>query len=372
MTKNPGRQSAEKYLQQVCSLGLQWQQVMPTILETLHDIVPSYGNTFLAANPHGDVVDIYDESPDAPSILPVYADSFLNRKEREVFVGWRNAGDFRSAVDFDRLMTVDRPRFLRHAFYHEVLKPVGFFYGAHVALREGSELRGYVQFKRNKRGGRYARAELRRIDWAARFINHALAPVARQGDGTLYSPDVSKQGLIIADARGRIQHLSSTARRLISLSCLSPVSKLRRSLESVEGSQLPDALASLCATASAIANDALVAEPPSRVLRNAWGEFHFHAYMLEPSCNEVSDPLVGISVTWFKPIAAKVLGAVKPYGLSMRQIQTCVLLAMGLSAGEIAGRLGVRESTVVSHRKEIYNRVGVNNRAELLGRLVSA
>lgn len=49
-----------------------------------------------------------------------------------------------------------------------------------------------------------------------------------------------------------------------------------------------------------------------------------------------------------------------------------MLLAQGLGAGEIAARLGIRESTGVSHRKAFYVRMEVRNRAELLSRLIAS
>lgn len=220
----PANRNAEKYLQQVCSLGLRWQEVMPTIMDTLHHIVPSYGNCFFAANQQGDVVDIFDERPEAQSVTALYAEHFLNRKEKEVFIGWRNAGTFRSAVDFDRLLKVDRRQFMRHELYNEVLKPIGYYYGAHVVLRAGSELRGYLQVERGRKSGRYTAAELRRLDRAGAFIQYALGPAPVVDDDLLYSPDVNQQGMIVAHRTGRIQHESKTARQPLHLSCFSRVS----------------------------------------------------------------------------------------------------------------------------------------------------
>ncbi|HSH43737.1 MAG TPA: helix-turn-helix transcriptional regulator, partial [Arenicellales bacterium] len=145
-----------------------------------------------------------------------------------------------------------------------------------------------------------------------------------------------------------------------------------RTLQSVEASRLPLPIARLCHIVADIGNDKLVPEPPSHVLRNAWGEFHFRAYELESLGEHASNGLIGISLTWFKPMAAKILAAVKAYDLTTRQMQTCVLLIKGLTARDISKQLGVSESTVISHRKEIYGRMGVKNRSDLLNRLMAA
>lgn len=368
---NPARRDKEKYLQQICSLGMHWQVSMPTILDTLHGIVPSYANVYFATDSQGEVTNIYDEHPDAESVIPVYTGQFFNRQEREVFVGWRPVQDFRTAVDFDHLMTVDRSRFLRHGFYNEVLRPVGFFYGAHVNLRQGSSFKGYLQLKRKRSDGRFSSTELRRIDRISRFISHTLDAKAPEHEEALFSPEVSDQGLVIANADGDIEHISRAARRMLYLSCSPSLPGLGRSVARIDTWRLPAPLVRLCKAVSAIAQNILVPEPPSYVTRNTWGEFRFHAYLLEPSRNDVSNPLIGLSISKYEPIAGRVLAAVEPFKLTTRQIQTCVLLAKGLTAAEIAARLGVRESTVISHRKEIYGRVNVKNRAELLSRLIA-
>lgn len=58
--------------------------------------------------------------------------------------------------------------------------------------------------------------------------------------------------------------------------------------------------------------------------------------------------------------------AAQSFALSPRQLEILKLLAAGLSRPKIALRLGIQESTVKFHVKNIYAKLGVNTRAEAL------
>lgn len=52
-----------------------------------------------------------------------------------------------------------------------------------------------------------------------------------------------------------------------------------------------------------------------------------------------------------------------PPSLSQRELQVLRLVAEGLENKQIARRLGISEATVKTHLKEVFNRMGVTNRA---------
>ena len=52
--------------------------------------------------------------------------------------------------------------------------------------------------------------------------------------------------------------------------------------------------------------------------------------------------------------------------LTGRELEVCQLLALGRSRAEIAERLGVRENTAIDHCRNLYGKLGVHSRAELI------
>jgi signal transduction histidine kinase/DNA-binding NarL/FixJ family response regulator len=56
-------------------------------------------------------------------------------------------------------------------------------------------------------------------------------------------------------------------------------------------------------------------------------------------------------------------------GLSERQSEVTLLVAEGLEYKEIAGRMGISERTVIRHVQNLYDKLGVHNKVELINRL---
>ena len=55
--------------------------------------------------------------------------------------------------------------------------------------------------------------------------------------------------------------------------------------------------------------------------------------------------------------------------LSGREIEVCLPLALGYSRAEIAERLGMSENTAINHCRNIYAKLGVQSRADLVEKL---
>ena len=58
--------------------------------------------------------------------------------------------------------------------------------------------------------------------------------------------------------------------------------------------------------------------------------------------------------------------------LTEKQIEIRDLVARGLTAKEIAVRLGISHRTVEWHREEIYKRMGVGNAIEMIRKMLDA
>ncbi|MFZ5854211.1 MAG: helix-turn-helix domain-containing protein [Chloroflexota bacterium] len=57
------------------------------------------------------------------------------------------------------------------------------------------------------------------------------------------------------------------------------------------------------------------------------------------------------------------------YELTRREQQITQLISYGLSTGEIAHRLGLSPHTVRDHLKQVFEKVGVSSRGELVARI---
>jgi DNA-binding CsgD family transcriptional regulator len=80
---------------------------------------------------------------------------------------------------------------------------------------------------------------------------------------------------------------------------------------------------------------------------------------------------VALHITRRMARGARLLSALQALGLPRRQQELAWWLARGLSESQIAERMGISANTVVYHRRQLYNRLGLQGRQELLGSLLT-
>ena len=103
-------------------------------------------------------------------------------------------------------------------------------------------------------------------------------------------------------------------------------------------------------------------------LQNAWGRFVFYAHWLEPV--RAGHGLIVVTVRRQIPRALKLTSAMRSLPLSPRERETCLLLGEGLSQPEIAKRMRVGRHTIISNVRAIYDKLSVNDRNDLLTKLL--
>jgi DNA-binding CsgD family transcriptional regulator len=358
---------AETRLQQICCLGLKQQVAIPLVLRELHELVPSHWNGFFWCGADGNVDNLFLESPMAMELVPFYYQEFYNNRELEVFRGWQYAGrHLIRSTRFDALLRVDRRRFLRHAFYAEVLGPLEFDNAVFTAVRARGRPLGFLLVVRTRGDPPFAAADLRHLDRLSAFIAHALMHAGEQRqDDWLDAP--GDEGLIIANRRGGIEWMTPSARSMLILASCDRLSRNVRTLPCLH--RLGTPLLRLLRRIETLERGGPAAAPPAWTRNNAWGRFRFHAHRLDPTTGP--EPLFGITVRPQQPLPVRILDHIDHLALPPRQAQVCLGIASGQTSSQIARQLAIAESTVISHTRAVYNRIGVRNRGELINRLLA-
>lgn len=110
------------------------------------------------------------------------------------------------------------------------------------------------------------------------------------------------------------------------------------------------------------------ASPPSLILTNATGRYHFRAYWLEAM--PAMPRLIGLHIEHQEPMQLTMLRNLHQLPLSPTQTEVAALLARGLSPGTICKRLGIRRSTLKAHIDNIYLKLDIHSRDALIERLI--
>lgn len=358
---------AQAKLQQIACLGLTEQWVIPELLKAVHEWVPAYWRVFHWCDPSGNITNVYNDLPLAMTMAPDYVNNTLERQEREVFRGWQYVcKNSHRATDFDQFLTVSRKAFFNHDFYQHTLRPMEFFWGIMVVIRDGGTPLGILGMTRRKDEPPFTQEDAHNLDLAVPFISHAMIQ-ARSARAETDWVDSEDEGLMLCTEQGQIQHWSD---RALQLWLLSQHSRFRHGqVSSDTPRQLDRRLMRLVHTLKSIRANQPCSRPPAMTTETAWGRFRFSARWLTSQNDQQS--LIAINIHRQEPWPVALHHQVESLGLAPRQTQICLLLANGFSFQQIAQQLSVSEHTAISHGRSIYDNLGVNSRSELISRLAS-
>ncbi|MEB2319735.1 MAG: helix-turn-helix transcriptional regulator [Pseudomonadota bacterium] len=346
-------------LRQMARMDLQGPQLVEPVLQTLHQLVGFDAGGYVYPGSDG-VLQAHMEAPELNARVPDYFDPRILRSERELF--HRSLSRFDEAVHhehgpqmLEQLLKVPYAELLRSDFYNVVLRPAGVATWASLVLRtqQGQGI-GTLILYRGTGSPPFRREELDTLAPVEASLAHMLKP------GALPTGDreVQGSGLIIVTAKGRVQWISPEAGTLMqqafgwrwrsSADALpATVRTLLRKLEPGQPGERPP--------------------PPRTDLCNAQGWFSLSATPMTAATGKRQ--VVALQVTRHVARGARLLSALRALDLPQRQHELAWWLARGLSEAQIAERMCISANTVVYHRRQLYNRLGVQDRRELMRRL---
>jgi len=355
-------------IRRLCCLGFGSQIAVPAILGELHALIPSYSNQFFWAGPNQELANLYDEGDVILPVLPLYMDEFHNKREREIVFTFTETMRRSTRCEVmryrEKTLKVKEKQFENHDFYNLVMRPTGIHDVLQLAVAEHGRSIGLLHISRAKCDPPFTERDWQLLFLIAPFIAHAQAPGSTIGQ-MVESED---RGLIIATPDGKIEYLSPQAGRLLAMAQHEVLWSRGVSLPE-PGAALPPEVMRLCHDLVRIFEDKTPSSVPVRQLANAWGLFTFRAYWLERAGEEREAGLIGIAIERLEPLALKFWRHAEKLPLSGREIEVCLPLALGQSRAEIAERLGVSENTAINHCRNIYAKLGIQSRTELVEKL---
>jgi DNA-binding CsgD family transcriptional regulator len=108
---------------------------------------------------------------------------------------------------------------------------------------------------------------------------------------------------------------------------------------------------------------------PLAVQRNRYGMFYLRGYVLE--AGRGAPALYGIQIQRRATLEQLLFGSARFRGLTASEREVALRLARGATPGDIAQDLGVKTSTAIFHTRNIYRRLEINQRAQLVPALMA-
>lgn len=342
-------------IRSLCALGLPSEQLIPAILDALHQIIPSARNLFDWTDGQGNLVRYFIEGPIDTAVTRHYFDEFHNRREQEVMPAFRRVLEgavVRSAGE------LDNPAFFRSALYNEVWKPQGLHYRVEAIVHgSGNRPLGSLVLYRAPADAIFTKDEEALLGAFVPYIARAL----ERGGG-------SSQDYVAR--RGHRVHLSLTSEG--ALQCLSQ--DAHKMLLLAHGGITPDS-AGRPPRHDSFPTLALLVEQVRRdrdrcrggthlTVENAWGRFLFEAEPMLP-LDANAPATIHVTIHHDEPRVVAQRRALGSLPLSAAQKEICLLLHAGYTHAEIARTLSIAPSTVQDHVKKIYSKLDVHSVHEL-------
>lgn len=344
---------------QLSHLGLPSQLFITVLLAELHRLLPSYSNSYIWMNDHGQISHFFDECHNlqfgAAFNDPVHADLV------ESLSSWlMKLSDISESQDY----FFEDPAL--SSIFNELMLPSGYLNSLFLPVRSGRDGRciGVMMLHRKHRGQQFTSQEKALCQSVLPLLIYGLN---HAGSRSSAFTDGWQQGLLIIDRHARLQHASNRGKILLSLALshqpyqhhlpilanlqyITDIDNLIKQL--FKDDQKRDSH-----------NDMML------YIDSAWGSFCLTGFLIH-DCEGQRAPQIGINIRWQVPFLLKLFHAIPNLNLTLRQQSVALFYASGCPTKVMACKLELSIYTVKEHIRNIFERLQVRSRAELIEKLL--
>ncbi|MCC2673689.1 MAG: LuxR family transcriptional regulator [Ramlibacter sp.] len=345
-------------IQQFAGLDATGHQLAPAILRELRDVLAFDSGGYMHPEAGGGIA-TYMETAEAENVMPLFFDHQMQREVLRLTRGYEEAAAHEHGpVPTLQLIKTSWSTFERSDFFNLVLRPAGMLDCVSLMprLQNGTPV-GALKLYRSTRRSPFDAEELDALARLEPFLALALAPGA---GATAEDMEAIGTEMVVASPEGRLLWMTARAQEWMALAF---GHRWRRRAE------LPEAVGLVVQRLQWIRQGLPVADPPELQVRTARGRFTLRACVLTPA--EEGQQALGVHITWEVSREVRLLEALRGLGLPARQAEVAYLLARERTEQQIAGQTGLSLNTVVYHRRQLYARLEVSSRKELLARLLA-
>ena len=336
---------------------------MPALLKSLHDLVASDSNAFFWVDEYDEITNFCAEKILPAEVMRLYFREFYDHQEGGFRSTLRRTAQHDHGID----RTTRESSFYQSDYYNLVWREhLNAHHVMYAVVHEQGRRLGQLSLYRTTKDKEFTQADEELLAQVTHYVAHAVAAGAKTNGKHVDYFDTKRVGMIILNARGETQHLSEEGKRLLFLASYPTVS--RQSLMNSEGDPIPAALKQITQHLQAIFSGQ-DAPPPVWHIENGWGRFAFRAFWLDAE-QGIDHGLIGVTVQQQELLPLKLLGQLENLGLSDKQKHVILMLADGASYGDIATQMNISTNTANYHVRQIYDRMRVHNRNDLLSKVL--
>jgi DNA-binding CsgD family transcriptional regulator len=353
-------------IQRLCCLGIGGEMLMPDLLREVGALLRARHYAFRWAGPYGEIANDCSSFP--LSHTELYLKEFNESPEEarviNSFSAIRTSNALKPLVTRgENTLRVDLPEFMRSEYYNLLWRAVDIHYQLILVARDAVRKHGMLYVYRSAGDPPFDGKDIRMLEAIGGFVAHSMIPATREADAFVETED---RALLVATPDGRLIHATEDGERLLRMALdqrFSAATPLRGG-----GDTIPE-IVGLCRALAATAEGRIGQPPPVRSLRNDWGLFVLRAYWLGPTDGTEQTRHIGITIDRRVPRVLALLRRIEELPLTAREKQLCLLLSQDPSRQDLADAMGLANSTVITHQRSIYAKLGVHSRSGLVASL---
>ena len=352
------------HIRQLCCLGLPGEQLMPSLLKSIRELVDADSAAFFWVDARGDMTNLYAERLLPAPVRQVYFSSYYDADDssfRRAFLGRARQADPVSAL-------TPSAEAERSAYYNEVLRRLDAHHVLYGIVREQSQAIGQLSLYRPKSVSAFSGAQRTELTSIMRYVAHGVSRHSSTATDVKDFLDTDDDNVFFVGADGELRQISTAAQRLLALATqdtLGPQPKRDAVDDAARPTlrQLAERLQAVLASGEG--------PPPGVVLQSSWGRFVLRAYATsDPPLT--ADAVIAVRIQRQEPMLLRFVDALNGLALSPQQREVAVGLARGATNRELAEALGVSVNTVSYHVKQLFQRLDTHDRQQMVARILQS
>jgi DNA-binding CsgD family transcriptional regulator len=343
-------------IRKLCGLGLPPQTLAQSLLPALRTLIPSHSGGVFWVDGKGEITNLFAERLLPPESMAEYYERHHRRANEGFAIAFRKRAEAAEPISTRSFSRGEQ----ESDYFREVMKPLDAYHLLYAVLRDESLPYAQLSLYRGTGDRPFGRSDTESLKEVLRYVASGLTPnrgrYAAVGDSMATGEHlgiVGLDGTLISAPEGW-----RNALRLAAVAEVSP-KNARRELDAV-GEFLRHAVEKLrLAGGDKVAIDHA----------NPWGRFAIRAFRLADARGRREDH-VAVLIRREEPRSLSLLRGLGASGLSPQQREVAMLLADGKSNREIAEALRLRLNTASYHVKQVFARLGVNERGAVTQRVL--
>ncbi|MDD2762182.1 MAG: hypothetical protein PHH11_18040 [Methylomonas sp.] len=324
-------------LQQLCSLGLPSEAVMPDLLQGLSRWMSTDNGQFVWVDANQRPCKFYCDAGEANTWQ-----SYLALFDHLTIPGWSGREWFRRNDRATLVGGFHDKGYYRSSFYGEVMSSVGGECSICIPIRDaGGTVYGSLGLNRDSHSHPFTDTERERYEQFAAHLS-LLFSKPLDPDANAFER-IGEQGMAIFDYAGELLYGDDTARQLLFLAGHSKLTGVAGTRKEV-GVEMQ--IRRVCLSLQSIARGTPAAAPTFD-LQTDWGRLVFSARLMSSSSNDGG--AVGMDIVRYIPRRVAVWRRISSLDLPLRQRQVCLEFVENRSLSDIASLLGIGRTTVVEY-----------------------